>query len=347
MFYFNQQPGRTVISEGEEYLFFSGYSYLGMSYVKEFTDLIKEGIDKYGLVFPSSRISNTRLPLYKLFEEKLAELTGMEECISFSSGYMSGKTISTVLSSHPHLFVSPNAHPAVTPERIMQTNLSLKEWEEQLLNFCIKEKPFEIAIITDSINTAFGKVNDFLFLTQIPSAVKIICLVDDSHGIGLLGQNGEGIISQLPGQSNIEYIITCSLSKAFHVEGGVICCSSLWANKIRQQHFYTGSTAILPSLAHTFINAGEFYENQRIKLFQNIKSLALKIKDIHYVNHYGLPIFALHSSLTEDVFKKDKIIISSFGYPDPDYDKNNRVVVNALHTETDLEKLANSIREKT
>lgn len=344
MIFLNRQPGRTVIIEGEEYLFFSGYSYFGMSYIPEFVQLVKEGIDKYGAVFPSSRISNTRLLLYKTFEERLALLTGMEESISFSSGYLAGQTAAAVVSSHPNLFVSPQAHPAVTPFK-KENNLTENEWQQKLIEFSTKEKPGEIAVITDSINTAKGCINDFSFLTQIPAAVKIICLVDDSHGIGLLGDKGEGIISQLPKQQNIEYIISCSLSKAFHLEGGSVCCSSNWANKIRQQHSFTGSTAMMPAFVHTFLHSTELYLQQRKKLDRNIKSLSEKINDLHYVNHYGLPIFALHSSLTEDVFKPEKIIISSFGYPNPDYDKYNRVVLSALHTEEDIVTVAGSIRK--
>lgn len=345
MYFLQQHPDRSTIINGEEFLFFSGYSYLGMSYVPGFINLIKEGMDKYGVLFPSSRISNTRLSLHKLFEEKMAAFTSMQECVSFSSGYLSGITIAAILSDHPHLFVSPQAHPAITPPG-KHAVLNFADWKNQLLDFTQKQKPAEIAIISDSVNTSNGAINNFSFLTEIPSAVKIICLVDDSHGFGLLGKNGEGIISTLPVQPNIEYILSCSLSKAFHLQGGIVCCSSHWADKVRQQHSYTGSTPVMPAFAHTFINASLLYDAQRKKLYDNIHSLAEKTKHLSYVNNYGLPIFALHSSLTEEVFRPGKIIISSFGYPDPDNDKNNRVVLNALHTEADLVKLTNTILEK-
>ncbi|MBI3720382.1 MAG: pyridoxal phosphate-dependent aminotransferase family protein [Sphingobacteriales bacterium] len=345
MYFLNQKPGRTAIVDGEEYLFFSGYSYLGMSYVEEFTSMIKEGMDKYGLLHPSSRISNTRLSLYKPFEEKIAALMGMEACVSFSSGYLSGHTIANVLSTHPFLFVSPYAHPAVTPAG-KSSSLDFEHWKKEMLQSIEKNKPAEIALITDSINTSIGKIHDFSFLNEIPATIKVICLVDDSHGIGLLGENGEGIISILPKLPNVEYIINSSLSKAFHLEGGAVCCSAYWADKIRQQHSYTGSTPIMPAFAHTFLNAAALYDAQRKKLYQNINYLVEKIKELDGVNHYGLPIFVLHSTLTEEVFRPNKIIISSFGYPDPDNDKNNRVVLNALHTASDLNRLASAIRSK-
>ncbi|MBI2731504.1 MAG: pyridoxal phosphate-dependent aminotransferase family protein [Sphingobacteriales bacterium] len=344
MFLFKQQPGRTITIDGEEYLFFSGYSYLGMSYVPAFIQLVKEGIDKYGVVFPSSRISNTRLSLYRDFENYLARFTGMDDSISFSSGYLSGQVAAAYLSSHPYLFVSPEAHPAVTPAGF-NTDKSFVAWKDSMLDFVHKEKPGEIAIIADSVNTGKGKINDFSFLTEVPASVKIICLVDDSHGIGILGLKGEGIRSRLPQQENIEYILSCSLSKAFHLEGGFIACSSARVADIKQQHAYTGSTAIIPAFMHSFLQAEKLYQLQREKLLNNINSLAEKIKGLPYVNHHCLPIFVLHDSLTEDVFRPYKIAISSFGYPNPDYDKNNRVVLSALHTEEDISVVANCIRK--
>lgn len=339
MYLLQQHPGRSTVINGEEFLFFSGYSYLGMSCVDEFIALVKEGMEQYGVLHPSSRISNTRLALYQPFEEKLAALTGMEAAISFSSGYLSGHTIASVLSSHPHLFVSPYAHPAVTPAG--KTCLQdIDTWKNDMLQTIAEKKLNEVTIIADSINTSAGNIHDFSFLKQIPGHVKITCLVDDSHGIGLLGEKGEGIVAMLPKLANVEYIINASLSKAFHLEGGAVFCSAKWADEIRKQHSYTGSTPVMPAYAYTFLKADNLYTGQRKKLYHNIQSMAEKIKGLHYVNHYGLPIFVLHSSLTEEVFKPDKIIISSFGYPDPDKNKNNRVVLNALHTEADITQLA-------
>ena len=60
----SQLPGRTAIINNEEYLFFSGYSYLGLGLNKEFTSLVKEGIDKYILSLKKSwhSIQSLKLP---------------------------------------------------------------------------------------------------------------------------------------------------------------------------------------------------------------------------------------------------------------------------------------------
>src|SRR2546428_3454271 len=114
MIQLNSTPGRTCLINGKEYLFFSGYSYLGINHVKGFTKLVKEGMNKYGVLYPSSRISNTRLKLYEEFENELSSLTGMQDTVSFSSGYLAGKTITDILSSYKNIFVAPNTHPSVS-----------------------------------------------------------------------------------------------------------------------------------------------------------------------------------------------------------------------------------------
>ncbi len=340
MFELNNTPGRKCLIAGKEFLFFSGYSYLGMNYVKEFKELVKEGIDKYGILFPSSRISNTRLQLYEKFENRLSEITGMEETVSFSSGYLAGQTIADILSSHKNILVAPGTHPAIhiaTAQKINSTNFN--DWKNEVVDLINFSDENDFVLLADSVDILKARVHHFSFVENIRPFKKIIFLIDDSHGIGILGKNGEGIISQLPKKENIEYILSYSLSKAFNIEGGAVSCSKKLAEKLRQHPNYTGSTAINPALAHAFIKSQKLYALQRKKLKKNIAWLKKHLP--HYIlNHEDdLPVFICEDENAEAFFYTNGIIISSFGYPDPTSKKINRVVINALHTKNDLEKL--------
>ncbi len=135
MFYLQNTPGRTCIVEKKEFLFFSGYSYLGMNHVKEFKDLVKEGIDRYGILFPSSRISNTRLKLYEAFENRLSKITGLQDSVSFSSGYLAGKTISAILSTYKNILVAPGTHPAISIEITQKIKgVNFNEWKNKVVD---------------------------------------------------------------------------------------------------------------------------------------------------------------------------------------------------------------------
>jgi 7-keto-8-aminopelargonate synthetase-like enzyme len=95
-------------------------------------------------------------------------------------------------------------------------------------------------------------------------------------------------------------------------------------------------------LLHALIKGQHLYLTQREKLRNNIiyfQSLIQEMEQICF--HPLLPIFILPPTIDEQELLKHKIIISSFPYPDPAGKKVQRIVLNALHTKEDLEKLAN------
>ncbi len=342
MFYLKNTPGRTSVIGGKEFLFFSGYSYLGMNHVKEFRKLVKEGIDKYGILFPSSRISNTRLKIYEKFETQLSEINGMEDTVSFSSGYLAGKTISEILSTYKNILIAPGTHPAINIESAKKINLvSFNDWKNEVPYLINSSEENEFVLVADSVDILKAAIHNFSFLKNIDSSKKIIFLIDDSHGIGILGNNGEGVISQLTQKENIEYIICYSLSKAFNIEGGAVSCTKRWGERLRQHPNYTGSTSVNPSLVHAFIKSKKLYAYQRKKLMKNINYIKKHLPNYLIKHDSLLPVFICENENGEDFFLKKQIIISSFGYPDPSSKKINRIVINALHTKKDLQKLCN------
>ena len=343
MFEFENTPGRKCVIDGKEFLFFSGYSYLGMNFVKKFTNLVKEGIDNYGILFPSSRISNTRLKLYQKFEDRLSKLTGMEESVSFSSGYLGGKTIADILSSYKNILIAPGTHPAIniaTAQKGNSTNFN--DWKNEVVDHINFSDENEFVLLSDSVDILNARVHHFSFVENIRPFKKIIFLIDDSHGIGILGKNGEGIISHLPKTDNVEYLVCYSLSKAFNIEGGAVSCSKDWANKLRQHPNYAGSTAISPALMYAFTKSKKLYAVQREKLLRNIKFIKKHLPPSILNHDFDIPVFICEDE-NDEQFYQHEIIISSFGYPDPSSKKINRVVINALHTKSDLRKLCNTI----
>ena len=340
MFNLQDTPGRYCKINNKEFLFFSGYSYLGMNHVKEFTDLVKEGIDKYGVLFPSSRISNTRLNLYEKLENSLSKLTGMAESVSFSSGFLAGKTIADILSSYKKILVAPHTHPAIDVKATVTIEANdFTNWSNRVVTEINFSPEKEFVLISDSVNILKAEINDFSFLENINPLKKIIFLIDDSHGIGILGRKGEGIIAQLPKKENVEYIICYSLSKAFNIEGGAVSCSKYFAEKLRQHPFYTGSTAINPALAMAFIKSKKLYALQRKKLLKNIDYLKAHLPSSIFTNNFHLPVFICSPGNAEEMFYKNGMIISSFGYPDPSSIKINRIIISALHKKKDLKQL--------
>lgn len=332
----NETPGRTCVIDGKEYLFFSGYAYLGMNGVKAFTDLLKEGMDKYGLLFPSSRISNTQLELYTTFENLLSNITGSENTACFSSGYLAGKAITGLFDK---VYNAPDSHPAIL--RSTASHETFEDWADEIVNAINLSSEENIVIAADAVNVITATINDFSFIDRIRKKVTVI--IDDSHGIGLAGENGRGICELVPPSSNVEYIFTYSLSKAFGITGGAVSGAAETISLLRSSPAYTATTSVSPAFMHAFINAQNLYEQQRIILRNNIDYFAGLVKELNLQHRSQLPVFVL-PDIDDEVLLKKKIIISSFAYPDPAGKKVQRIVLNALHTKSDLEHLADVLK---
>lgn len=334
----NQSPGRTIQIDGKEHLFFSGYSYLGMSQVPEFCDLVKAGIDKYGIVFPSSRISNTQLLLYSSFEYMLSRLVDTEETVTFSSGYLAGRAIAELLIKHnKHVFRAPDTHPAIQ----CGMQLPAENWKYHFLKTINLSGHNSFVLFMDGINPLSASVANFSFLHEINVDKHVTIVIDDSHGIGLLGAEGEGISHLIPKLHNVEIVITYSLSKAFHLNGGAVSCSKKIARLLRDSTYYTASSAISPALLYAFLQGQRYYHLQLKKLQENIIAFTHAISDIEGISCYPhLPVFVIKRNWDPAYFEKQNIIISSFAYPDPLGNKVNRIILNALHTPPDLFKLS-------
>lgn len=317
---FDALPGRTAHIKGKEYLFFSGYGYLGLPFVDEFKALVKEGLDKYGWLFPSSRISNTRIALFEECEHLLSSITGCEETVLVSTGYIAGR-LATSLFEDCIVNLKPS-HPAI--KRANTANN-------------------KVVFAVDAVDILTSTITDVNIISRQPGLTTL--LIDDSHGVGLTGANGAGASSYTAKKPGVDYIFTYSLSKAWGINAGAISCAKHIAARYRSKPAYTGATAPSPALVFAFTKGQHIYAIQRERLQHNIayfKQLTANIPGIN--NDEALPIFILPSSIDENSLLEKGIIISSFAYPDPAGPKIQRVVLNALHTNEDLEKLADILR---
>jgi 8-amino-7-oxononanoate synthase len=315
-----------------------------MQGIRVFREKIIAGIEKYGTLFPSSRISNTRLQLYETFERNLSALHQTQNTVTYSSGYLACQAASGLLFTDEPIFIAPATHPSVM-SGCRSNGIIINEWtdisrqiNEAGVNHC--------SLIADMINIMQSRVNNFDLLKDIKPNVQVRVLIDNSHGGGLVGPNGMQFIRELPIIDNVEYIFCYSLSKAYHINGGAVSCSSELANQLRKEASYSGSTAISPSNVFAFMESEELYEQQRSSLARNVDQLSKLTNGFSIIsNDPRLPIFIINSPFAEEYFFEESIVISSFNYPSPDSEKVNRVIISALHTDEDIRKIAQCIEE--
>ncbi|MHB1178917.1 MAG: hypothetical protein ACYCZO_11365 [Daejeonella sp.] len=92
--------------------------------------------------------------------------------------------------------------------------IRFKEWiERAILEINTSEKP--VLIITNSLNNLIPEIYEFDWLAKILPGKKVILLVDDSHGIGITGQSGEGGVLQDPANTQYRNNCNCFHGKSF------------------------------------------------------------------------------------------------------------------------------------
>lgn len=337
----DSMPGRTATCDGRELLFFSGFSYLGMHTSPVFRQLLAEGQERFGSVYPSSRIGNLQLGLYEQLEHALAVHTGQQAAACFSSGYLSAQAAVTFAVSKGTPLYAPGTHPALRYPGAVVAAGNWSHWLEATVDMLNREADDTYVLITDAVDPLRGEVHDFGPLARLER--KALVVIDDSHGIGVLGAQGEGIAGMLPKTGAARYLITASLAKAYSLEGGMVAGHAGDIAAIRRLPLFTASTPIIPANAYTWLHAERAFAEARRLLRFNITALERLTGAIDGLTHsHELPMFVLED-VSEDIYTwllSRDTLISSFAYPDPQGDRINRIVLSALHTPDDLEMLA-------
>ena len=334
-----QKPGRTTRINEEEYLFFSGYSYLGLGDHPAYLEHLQEGIRRFGMVYPSSRISNTPLSLYEAFERSWAAKTKQEDAVCFSSGYLASRTAAEALAETGPIYALPHTHPSTTAIPGIIQMADVFSWSD-FLSQRKQAGEMHFSLLADSIYPTPGHITDLNFLKDTPPAFRIQLLIDDAHGIGWMGYEGNGISAQLDLPAHIIPHFVFSLSKSYHMNAGIIAGPAAFISRVRNHVNYSASTPPSPASVYAWLQSQEIFQTQRLRLLDNIANLRTLTQNMETVKHSGTPIFTLHKKGIAAYLLANKIIISSFSYPLPGNEPVNRVVVNALHTREDLEQLA-------
>lgn len=332
----SQFPDRIIEIDQELYLYFGGTAYLGLSVHKEFQQLAVKNILRWGTTYGSSRSANVKVTAYDDGEAFLAQHIKAEAAVTVSSGMLAGKMVIEELNKETDCYFHfPDAHPAI------KSRNSLPVFEANTINpRLLNAKQERITILTDGVPSYQTKPIDLSVLKEIPKHKEITLVIDESHSLGILGQNGCGIYNEIQFPVKRKIMVS-SLGKAFGLTGGVIAGDLNFINQIKNLDIFISAAGMNPAFVQTLAEAREIYKIQHQKLIGNLEyidSRLIKNENIKFHKTYAL-IYIEIESITE-ILKANKIIIANFRYQENSKDIN-RIVVTANHLKEDLDKLVN------
>jgi len=241
-----------IIIDGERFVDLASNNYLGIANRPELKNACKDAIDKYGASLCATPVCSGYSELHHRVEQKIAEFTGTEQALIYPSCYQANLGLfAAIVKSEDVVLVDRCAHSSLL-EGIKSSGCKISPFKHNDMDHLeILLKQFQhfqtIFVVTESVFSTEGTIASFAEINELCLKYNAIPIVDDSHGIGVLGTHGHGILEH-SGITGYQGIYTASLGKALANIGGVICGKP---SLMQWMQYYSSnlvySTAILPS----------------------------------------------------------------------------------------------------
>ena len=345
--YIETFPGREITIKGKKHLYFGGTSYLGLQTDAAFQQLFIDNINKYGSNYGASRVSNVRMSVFGKAERYLADQVGAEACATVSSGYLAGQWVAQALNTKKHrYFYAPNSHCAMA-------SVKAKHYTTfTALNIAVREHlrsrnsaPIPVVFL-DAIDFSGCNYPHFEPLQLLPLD-KIILVVDDSHGIGIVGENGGGVYRMLSKLPILELMVCCSLGKGFAVQGGAVFGRRKRISELMGTTFFGGASPAAPAAMATLMDAKSLYKVKRERLQKNIALFLKSLKNspkFSGMRHH--PVFSFADLQLTQYLEQNGILLTHFPYPDDQSHVMSRIVISAHHQEDDIARLTDLLNDQ-
>lgn len=339
-----QRTGRTLSSEGREYLYFGGTAYLGLNTHPEAIRLYMEGVQKYGLNIGTSRTNNVQLDIYSRAEEYLAHRFGFEEGMVVSSGFLAAQLVANVMADEADILYAPGAHPALWPKSVSPASfLCFDEWAFEIVQHINKSPQQVFVVASDTFASIRPSYYDFTPFESIEETKEVHFILDNSHGFGIW-DNPSILRLRNQNRQNLHFILVGSLAKGIGVDAGVILGDQTTLTRLRRSPMYVGASPPSPAGMHLLEKGRALYERQLAKLRERMWQFEQSVPH-GYLSISGFPVYCFYQSDLYSQLAEKGIIISSFSYPSPEDTPLNRVVVNSEHTAADIDRLVRAIKE--
>lgn len=337
----NQFPNRKITIDNEDYLYFGGTAYLGLPTNKKFQKILIKNLKKWGTAYGSSRNANIQLLAYDIGEKYLAKFIKSEAVLTISSGMLAGKLVIDNLENQTDYFYHfPNSHNAIKSKN------SLPFFIDDNLNPRLFDNKVEkITVLTDSVPSFCVKPIDLTVLNLIPINKEITLVIDESHSLGILGENGSGIFNDINYPNIKRKIMIASLGKAMGLTGGMIGSDIDFINQIKLNNSYASAAGMNPAFVKSICDSKNISKNQHKKLQLNLKYIYKILIESDLIDFdVSNPLMYPKINKIYQILKENKIIITNFPYPN-DAGELNRIVITANHKKRDLRKMVAVLNE--
>jgi glycine C-acetyltransferase len=360
-------PRVRLAGEGERlFLRMNSNGYLGMALRPEVIAAEEAGVRRFGCGPQAVRfISGTSAPHVEL-EARLAAFHGREAALLLSSAYAAvmgvlpalvGPETAVISDALNHNCIINAIRLARPARRAVYPHLDLAALEAELERSAGCRRAL---VVTDGV---FSMRGDFAPLDRIAELARAfdarfpenaILVVDDSHGVGALGERGRGTEEETGGRADV---LIATLGKALGVNGGYVVGSRVLIDLLREVcPFYVYSNPITPGEAAAACAALALLEGPRgVALLARLRALTARFEQglerLGYETlpgpHPVVPLLVRDTARTRALvahLRERGVLATGLAYPVvPRGDEEIRFQLSADHTEADVDAVLDAL----
>jgi 8-amino-7-oxononanoate synthase len=315
-----------VTMKGKEVLMFGSNSYLGLTCHPKIKEASIAAIKKYGTGCAGSRFLNGTLDLHLELEEKLAKFLGKEAALVYSTGFQSNQgVIPTVLGRSDYVILDELDHASIIEGARLSFGKTFKFRHNDMSSLENALKRCEAdslkLIVVDGVFSMEGDIINLPEVVRLAEKYTANIMVDDAHGLGVIGKNGAGTASHYGLTDKVD-IIMGTFSKSFASLGGVIASSERVINFLKHNsRSLIFSASMTPASAAAVLAALEIIqtEPERIEHLMNMTRYSIKtLRDLGFdIGHPETPIIPILIRDNIKTFMFTKLLMSEGVFVNP------------------------------
>jgi 8-amino-7-oxononanoate synthase len=246
--------GVEVRIEGKSYLSFCSNDYLGLANHPEVVAAFHRGLDDYGAGSGAAHLISGHSRAHHALEEELAEFVGRPRALLFSTGYMANLGVVSALLGHGDRVFEDQVNHASLLDGARLSGARLVRYRHgdcTALERRLADAPAgDYLVATDGVFSMDGDLAPLPGLARLAVAHQAWLLVDDAHGLGVIGPGGRGTAAHY-GLDPVQVpLLIGTLGKAFGTFGAFVAGSEdLVETLIQEARTYIYTTAPPPAAA--------------------------------------------------------------------------------------------------
>ncbi|MCT2409353.1 aminotransferase class I/II-fold pyridoxal phosphate-dependent enzyme [Chryseobacterium antibioticum] len=277
-----------IANQSREYVSFVSSDYLGFTQHPKVKQAAIEGIEKYGTGTGATPLIGGYFDYHDKLEKRIADFFGRdgEEAVVFTTGYTANSAMLQCLMKAEDLAILDMAVHASVHEGCAYTNKKTfqhnnLEHLEHILKTSENQYRTKLVVI-DGVYSQDGDISHTREIYDLVKKYNAFLMVDDVHGIGVLGETGRGTLEQTDLLSKVD-IMTGTFSKTFGNLGGYVIADKKIATFLKFQSRQQIFSATAPPSSAGVIKAIELIDEEpvwREKLWSNINYLKKGLDDL-------------------------------------------------------------------